>query len=71
MLAYTDDDALLAPLQGQCRVLDLADCTCPISVKTQGGSPKGLLHNLLMQFFTPGSSKIEVSETDFFDFVIT
>ena len=25
-----------------------------------GGSPKGLVHNLLMQFFTLGSSKIEV-----------
>ena len=36
-----------------------------------GGSPKGLVHNLLMQFFTLGSSKIEVSETYFFDTVIT
>ena len=36
-----------------------------------GGSPKGLVHNLLMQFFTLDSSKIEVSETDFFDVVIT
>ena len=36
-----------------------------------GGSPKGLVHNLLMQFFTLGSSKIEVSETYFFDIVIT
>ena len=36
----------------------------------RGGSPKGLVHNLLMQFFTPGSSKIEVSETYFFDTVI-
>ena len=36
-----------------------------------GGSPKGLLHNLLMHFFTPGSSKIEVFETCFFDTVIT
>ena len=31
-----------------------------------GGPPKGLVHNLLMQFFTPGSSKIEVFETCFF-----
>ena len=31
-----------------------------------GGSPKGLVHNLPMQFFTPGSSKIEVFETSFF-----
>ena len=36
-----------------------------------GGSPKGLVHNLLMQFFTAGSSKIEVFETCFFDTVIT
>ena len=28
------------------------------------GSPKGLVHNLLMQFFSLYSSKIEVSETD-------
>ena len=44
-----------------------------------GASPKGLVHNLLilffttgnllMQFFTTGSSKIEVSETCFFDVV--
>ena len=36
-----------------------------------GGSPKGLVHNLLMQFVTLGSSKIEVLETCFFDIVIT
>ena len=36
-----------------------------------GGSPKGLIHNLLMQFFTPDNSKIEVFETYFFDIVIT
>ena len=36
-----------------------------------GGSPKGLVHNLLMQFFTLVSSKIEVFETCFFDTVIT
>ena len=36
-----------------------------------GGSPKGLVHNLLMQFFTPDSSKIEVSETCFFNIVTT
>ena len=35
-----------------------------------GGSPKGLVHNLLMQFFTLGSSKIEVFETYFFDILI-
>ena len=31
-----------------------------------GGSPKGLVHNLLMQFFTLDSSKIEVFKTCFF-----
>ena len=36
-----------------------------------GGAPKGLVHNQLMQFFTLGSSKIEVIETCFFDIVIT
>ena len=36
-----------------------------------GGSPKELIHNLLMQFFTPDSSKMEVFETYFFDIVIT
>ena len=36
-----------------------------------GGSPRGLVHNLLMQFFTVESSKIEVFKTDFFDIVTT
>ena len=37
-----------------------------------GGAPKGLVHNLLMQFFAIGSSKVEVSEIHFFfDTVIT
>ena len=36
-----------------------------------GGSPKGLVHNLLMQFFNLGSSKIEVFESCFFDIVTT
>ena len=31
-----------------------------------GGSPKGLVHNLLMQFFTVDSSKMEVFKTFFF-----
>ena len=30
-----------------------------------GGSPKGLVRNLLMQFFTLGSSKIDVVKTFF------
>ena len=34
-------------------------------------SPKGRVHNLLMQFFTPDSSKMEVFETYFFDIVTT
>ena len=36
-----------------------------------GGGPKGWVHNLLMQFLTLGSSKIEVFRTYFFDMVIT
>ena len=32
-----------------------------------GGLPRGLGHNLLMQFYSLGSSKMEISETDFFD----
>ena len=36
-----------------------------------GGPPKGLVHNLLMQLFTPGTSKIEVFESCFSDVVIT
>ena len=36
-----------------------------------GGSPKGLVHNLLMQFFTSGTSIIEVFETCVFDIVTT
>ena len=36
-----------------------------------GGAPKGRVHNLLMQFFTPDNSKMEVFETCFCDIVIT
>ena len=32
-----------------------------------GWLPRGLGHNLLMQFSCLGSSKMEISETDFFD----
>ena len=35
-----------------------------------GGAPKGLVH-YLMQLFTPGSSKMEVFKTGFYDIVIT
>ena len=40
-------------------------------VRGGGGSPKGLVHNLLMEFFTVASAKMEVFETYFFDTVIT
>ena len=36
-----------------------------------GGAPKGLVHNLRMQFFALDNSKIEVFETHFFDTVAT
>ena len=36
-----------------------------------GGAPKGLVHNLLMQFFGLGTAKIEVFVTYFFDIVTT
>ena len=36
-----------------------------------GVCPKRVVHKLLTQFFTLGSSKIEVSETYFFDTMIT
>ena len=35
------------------------------------GGQTGLVHNLLIQFFSLYSSKIEVSETYVFDIVIT
>ena len=36
-----------------------------------GGGSKGLVHNLLVQFFTLVTSKIEVSDTYFIDIVTT
>ena len=36
-----------------------------------GGPPKGLVHNVLMQFFSLDSPKIEVFKTSFFGIVIT
>ena len=42
-----------------------------MTVSTNNGLVNGPAHNLLMQFFTLGSSKIEVFETYFFDIVIT
>ena len=35
------------------------------------GAPKGLVHSLLMQFFTLDSSKIEVFKTCFSDHEVT
>ena len=35
-----------------------------------GGGSQGMVHDLLIQFFTPDSSKIEVLEICFFDIVI-
>ena len=35
------------------------------------GSPEGLVHNLLMRFFTADSSKPKVPEGHFSDIVIT
>ena len=48
-------------------------CFSPyLGIKSWGGGyPRGLVHNLLMQFFPLGSSKIEVFETCFFDIVTT
>ena len=53
-------------------------CSPPyLGIRSVGGgggggvSLKGLVHNLLMQFFTVGSSKIKVFGTHFFDIVIT
>ena len=40
-------------------------------VRGGGGGPKGLVHNLLLQFFALGSSKMEVFKSYFFDIVIT
>ena len=42
-----------------------------MTVSTNNGLVNGPVHNLLMQFFNLGSSKIEVFETCFFDIVTT
>ena len=42
-----------------------------MAVSTNNGLVNGPVHNLLIHFFTPGSSKIEVFETCFFDTVTT
>ena len=54
------------PSAGQCRCQRRE-----MAVSTNNGLVNGPVHNLLMQFFTLGSSKIEVFETYFFDIVIT
>ena len=36
-----------------------------------GGLPRGLGHNLLMRFFSLSNSKMEISETEFFDTLTT
>ena len=49
-------------------------CFLPYLGFGRGGgavSPKGLVHNLRVQFFTLGSSKIDLSETYIFDIVTT
>ena len=42
-----------------------------MTVSINNGLVNGPVHNLLMQFFTLGSSKIEVFETYFYDIVTT
>ena len=42
-----------------------------MTVTTNNGLVTRPVHNLVMQFFTPGSSKMEVFETCFFDVVTT
>ena len=42
-----------------------------MTVSTDNSLVNGPVHNLLLQFFTLGSSKIEVFETCFYDIVTT
>ena len=42
-----------------------------MTASTNNGLVNGPVHNLLVQFFTLGSSKIEVFETCFYDAVTT
>ena len=56
--------ALLRAVHNPCQKRKMA-------LSTNNGLVNGLVHNLLMQFFTLDSSKIEVSETYFFDIVTT
>ena len=56
--------ALLRAVHNPCRRREM-------TVSTNNGPVNGPVHNVLMQFFTLGSSKMEVFETYFFDIVIT
>ena len=56
--------ALLRAVHNPCQRREMA-------VSTNNGLVNGPVHNLLMQLFTPDSSKIEVFETCFFDIVTT
>ena len=49
-------------------------CPCQrreMIVSTNNGLVMGPVHNLLLQLFTPGTSKIQVFESYFFDTMIT
>ena len=56
--------ALLRAVHNPCQRREMA-------VSANNGLVNGPGHNLLMHFFTPDSSKIEVFETCFFDIVTT
>ena len=56
--------ALLRAVHNPCQRREMA-------VSANNGLVNGPGHNLLMQFFTPGSSKIEVFETCFFFDIVT
>ena len=58
--------SLALPRAGQCRCQRRE-----MTVSTNNGRVNGPVHNLLMQLFTLGSSKIEVSEIYFYDIVTT
>ena len=58
--------SLAVPRAGQCRYQRRE-----MAVSTNNGLVNGLVHNLLMQFFTLDSSKIEVFETYSYDILIT
>ena len=53
--------SLAMPRAGQCRCQRRK-----MAVSTNNGLVNGPVHNLLMQFFTVGSSKTKVFETCFF-----